>query len=76
MMPLDETLNIDIHACAHYHVTITSHLPKGDPKKLLFTTPRDISHAYLHIVDPMTGGAPSPNELFKTVKHEFEVWRR
>jgi hypothetical protein len=57
MIPLDETLNsMDIHACARYHVAITSHPPKGHHKKLSFSTPREISRAYLRIVDPVTGG--------------------
>jgi hypothetical protein len=56
MMQLDETLNMNIHACARYHVAIASHLPKGDQKKLSFSTPREISRAYLRIVDHATGG--------------------
>jgi hypothetical protein len=70
--PLDETLNMDVHACARYHVAITSHLPKGDQKKLFFSTPREISRAYLRIVDPVTGGAASSIQIVQ----DCEKWIR
>jgi hypothetical protein len=66
LMPLDETLNQDIHSSARYHVAITSHLPKDDPRKFSFATPKEISRAYLRLVDPNTGGAPHLNESSKT----------
>jgi hypothetical protein len=62
-MPVDETLNMDIHACARYHVVITSHLPHVDQNKLSFCTPKEISGAYPRIVDPVTGGAASSNRI-------------
>jgi hypothetical protein len=43
LMPLDETLNMDNHASAHYHIAITSHLPNDDPRKYNFSTPKEIS---------------------------------
>jgi hypothetical protein len=43
LMPLDDTLNQDIHSSARYHVAITSHLPKDDPRKFSFATPKEIS---------------------------------
>jgi hypothetical protein len=42
-MLLDETLNMDIHSSARYHVAITSHLAKNDPKKFTFSTPKEVS---------------------------------
>jgi hypothetical protein len=33
LMPLDETLNMDIYASARYRVAITAHLPNDDPIK-------------------------------------------
>jgi hypothetical protein len=72
MMPLDETLNMDIHVCARYHVAITSDLPKGDQKKFSFWTPKEISWAYLRIVDPVTGGAASSNRIVQ----DCEKWIR
>jgi hypothetical protein len=53
LMPLDETLNMDIHANARYHVAITS-------------------HAYLRLVDPATGGAPSSTRIVQ----DCEKWIR
>jgi hypothetical protein len=61
---------MDIHACARYHVAITSQLPKGDPKKFSFAMPKEISHAYLSIIDPETGGAPSS----KRIVQDCEKW--
>jgi hypothetical protein len=58
-MPLDNTLNQDIHSSARYHVAITAHLPKDYPRKFSFATPKEISRAYLRLVDPNTGGAPA-----------------
>jgi hypothetical protein len=70
MMPLDETLNMDIHACARYHGATTSQLPQVDQKKFSFCTPKEISGAYLHIVDPVTGGATSSNRIVQ----DCEKW--
>jgi hypothetical protein len=71
-MPLDETLNMDIHASARYHVAITSHLPNDDPNKYSFSTPKEIPRAYLCLVDPATGGAPSSTRIV----HDCEKWIR
>jgi hypothetical protein len=64
-MPLDETSNMDIHVSARYHVAITSYLPHDDPRKYFFSTPKEISRAYLRLVDPATGGAPSSTRFFQ-----------
>jgi hypothetical protein len=71
-MPLDETLNMDIHASSHYHVTITSHLPNDDPIKYYFSTPEEITRAYLRLLDPATGGAPSSTGIVQ----DCEKWIR
>jgi hypothetical protein len=57
LMPLDETLNMDIHASARYHVAITAHLPNDDPIKYSFSTPNEISRVYIRLIHPVTGGA-------------------
>jgi hypothetical protein len=72
MMPLDETLHMDIHACARYHVAITSHLPHIDQNKFSLCPPKEISRAYLCIVDPVTGGAASSNRIVQ----DCEKWIR
>jgi hypothetical protein len=36
LMPLDETLNMDIHSSARYHVAITAHLAKKRPQEVHF----------------------------------------
>jgi hypothetical protein len=65
LMPLDETLTIDLHASDRYHVAIIWHLPNDDPQEISFTTPNKISCAYLRLVEPLTGGAPSSTRIVK-----------
>jgi hypothetical protein len=72
LMPLDENLNLDIHASACYHVVITAHLPNDDPIKYPFSTPNKISRAYLRLVHHVTGGAPSCNQFVQ----DCEKWIR
>jgi hypothetical protein len=59
LMSLDETLNMGIHSSAKYHVSLTYQLLNDNPKKFSFSTPKEISRAYLRLVDPESGGAPS-----------------
>jgi hypothetical protein len=63
---------MDIHVIARYHVAITSHLPNDDPQFFSFTTPNEISRAYLRLVDPVTGGAPSSTRIVQ----DCEKWVR
>jgi hypothetical protein len=63
LMPLDETLNMDIHSSAPYHITITAHLAKHDPKKFTFSTPKEVSSAYLRLIDDVTGNPPSSHRI-------------
>jgi hypothetical protein len=72
LMSLDETLNTDIHESAPYHVTITSHLPNDDPRKYSFSIPKEIFRAYLRLVDPLNGGAPSSTRIVQ----DCEKWIR
>jgi hypothetical protein len=64
LMPLDETLNMDIHASAGYHVVITSHLYNDNPLKFSFSTPKEISRAYFRIVNPDTGGGDPSSSAY------------
>jgi hypothetical protein len=70
LMPLDDTLNMDIHASSRYHVAITLHLPNDDPRFFSFATPNEISRAYLCLVDLVTGGAPSSTRIIQ----DSEKW--
>jgi hypothetical protein len=57
LMPTDKTLNMNIHSSARYHVAITAHLAKNDPKKFTFSTPKEVSSAYLRLVDNVISNA-------------------
>jgi hypothetical protein len=72
MMPLDETLNQDIHISALYHVAMTSHLENDDPINFSFATPKQITRAYLRLVHPDTGDAPSSKQIIE----DCEKWMR
>jgi hypothetical protein len=71
-MSLDETLNMGIHVSVGYYIAITSHLPNDDPLKFSFSTPKEISRVYLRLVDPVTGGVPSSNQIFQ----DCEKWSK
>ena len=51
-MPLDNSLNNDIHQAAKAQVSATRFLPKDDPKRFSFATPETIKHAYGRIHCP------------------------
>jgi hypothetical protein len=72
LMPLDETLNMDIHSSVRYHVAITAHLAKENTNKFTFSTPREVSNAYLRLVDPISGNAPSSRRIIQ----DCEKWVR
>jgi hypothetical protein len=63
LMPLDETLNMDIHSSDRYDEAITAHLAKSDPNKFTFSTPKEVSNAYLPLVDDVTGNVPSSHRI-------------
>jgi hypothetical protein len=63
IMPLDEALTMEIHASPRYHVAITAYFPNDDPIKYSFSTPNESSRAYLRLVHPVTGVAPSCNRI-------------
>jgi hypothetical protein len=72
LMPLDETLNMDIHSSARYHVAITAHLAKNDPKKFTFSTPKEVSNSYLRLIDDVTGNVPSLHRIVQ----DCDKWER
>jgi hypothetical protein len=72
LMPLDETLNMDIHSSARYHVAITSHLSKNDPKKFTFSTRKEVLNAYLRLVDYATDNSPSLHRIVQ----DYDKWER
>jgi hypothetical protein len=67
VMPLDETLNMDIHACAKHHFSLALYLVKDDPNKFYVVTPEEMPCACLCLVDSKIGNTPSSKESCKTV---------
>ena len=51
-MPLDNTLNQDMHAATKTQASATRFLPDNDLRKFSFATPKTIEHAYAQIHCP------------------------
>lgn len=43
----------------------------NDPRHFSIATPKQVASAYLRIMDPTTGVAPSPNRIVKDIKKVF-----
>ena len=57
-MPLDASLNNDVHTCVDMHVAFTHHLKPGDlgyEKRFSRHTPAEQTSAYLRLLDPDLG---------------------
>jgi hypothetical protein len=65
MMPLDCSLNQDIHMAVSRHVIVTTDLADDDPKKFSTSTPKRGTSAYLRIWDPVSGTAPSSTRIIQ-----------
>jgi hypothetical protein len=63
MMPLDCSLNQDIHVAVSRHVVITADLPEENDKKFSTSTPLRGTSAYLRLWDPVSGTAPSSERI-------------
>ena len=59
LMPLDSNLNEDIHKAVDFHVRMSAKLTNNDPRKLSLSTPKKGTDAYLKVVDPVDGVAPT-----------------
>ena len=58
LMPLDASLNNDVHTCVDMHVAFTHHLKPGDlgyEKRFSRHTPAEQTSAYLRLLDPDLG---------------------
>ena len=61
-MPLDNSLNRDLHTAVNRHVVLSNlaKLPADTQNQLVFSirTPKQLAHAYKRIFDPVTGVSP------------------
>ena len=61
MMPLDTTLDKDVHECARRHVVMSwsgaAHDCR-DARLLSFAMPKEVARTYCRVFDPVNGVAP------------------
>ena len=68
MMCLDCSLFKDVADAVNRHVSITSKLADDDPRKFMKNTPQRLLHAYLRIVDPVSGVSPTSERIIQDVE--------
>jgi hypothetical protein len=70
LMPLDNSLNQDVHGSVRKHAVMSLRLCTEWRNDSLFSmaTPKEASHAYRRIFDPTTGVAPKPERIVQDVK--------
>ena len=69
-MPLDNSLNQDVHESVQKHTVMSLTLCTEWKINSLFSmaTPKEASRAYRRIFEPMTGMAPKPERIVQDVK--------
>lgn len=73
MMPLDDSLNKDIHEAVRRHVAATIHLIDGeDPRKFSLSTPKRGDQAYLRVIQ----GAPTSERIIQDCLRFLENIRK
>ena len=83
MMPLDNSLNQDIHESVRANVAFSLILrrfvPENDPQLFSMTTPKATAEAYKRINHPVTGISPTPKrieqDVSKFVSACWEIYR-
>ena len=68
-MPLDTTLNQDIHEAVNTQVAATKFLPKDHPLKFSLATPKTIEHAYARVYCPNVKDSAIPTS--KRIKQDI-----
>jgi hypothetical protein len=72
LMPLDSSLNEDIHQCVQRHCALTTNFKDNDDRKFSMTTPNRGMSAYLRLWDADLGGScPSSKRIIKDVNKCF-----
>lgn len=71
LMPLDTTLNKDIHEAVNAHVLLTNTLDPDDERRFGLATPTQVSSSYRRIFDPTTGVAPSSVRIVQDIDKVF-----
>jgi len=72
LMPLDNTLNKDIHEAVIRHMAATMNLEDDDPRKFSMSTPKRGASAYLRVNDPVEGVAPTSERIIQDIDRVFD----
>ena len=78
LMPLDTTLNKDVHECARRHVVMSrSGAAHGcrDTRLFSFATPKEVARTYRRVFDPVDGVAPKPKRIVQDVKRAISAMK-
>ena len=62
-MPLDNTMNIDVHTSLCTYCVVIAYLPDGDPAKFSMQNPLTIASAISRVYCPTTGNLPSGKRI-------------
>ncbi len=66
-MPLDNTLNKDIHKAVIRHMAATMKLDDDNPRKFSMSTLKRGSLAYLRVSNPIEGVAPTNKRIIQDI---------
>ena len=70
VMPLDHSLNEDLHESSRFHVVCSRsglEYTCKDPRLFSFATPKEVSRVYRRIFHPKTGVSPLPERIVQDV---------
>ena len=71
LMPLDNSLNQDVHESVRRHCIISLAAKwddKTDPRLFSMATPKLITSAYKRVFDPVNGVSPRPDRIIQDIK--------
>ena len=61
MMPLDNSLNQDVHESVRHHIAATFYLPNDHDDKFQLSSPKEIVRAYRRVFTPSSKGEGIPS---------------
>ena len=73
LMPLDNSLNRDVHTSVMAHVMYSLLLPEQDERKFTLKTPAKARDAYMRVFDPIDGVSPPSNRIDQDVTKSIDA---
>ncbi len=73
LMPLDNSLNRDVHTSVMAHFMYSLLLNDDDKRKFSLKTPAKARNAYMRVFDPKDGVSPPSNRIAQDVKKSIEA---